>query len=81
MDDITERTGVTVISRGSFIPPGKKIDPNSGERKLYLLIEGPSEMQVKFARMEIMRALEEETIKIGASGATGGGNFGRYSVT
>ena len=24
MDEITEQTGTTVISRGSFIPPGKK---------------------------------------------------------
>ena len=70
-----------MISRGSYIPTGKTIDPTSGERNLYLLIEGPSEMQVKFARMEIIRALEEETIRIGASGATSGGNFGRYSVT
>eukprot|EP01036_Dinobryon_divergens_P027042 gene27042-35752_t len=32
MDDITERTGVAIISRGVFIEPGKK--PQPGERKL-----------------------------------------------
>jgi ATP-dependent RNA helicase DDX46/PRP5 len=77
MDDITERAGVTVISRGSFVPPGRKLE--LGERKLFLLIEGPNEMSVKFAKMEIQRALEEETLKIGASATTG--SFGRYSVT
>jgi ATP-dependent RNA helicase DDX46/PRP5 len=77
MDEITERAGVTVISRGSYIAPGKKLEP--GEKKLFLLIEGSSEMSVKFAKMEIQRALEEETLKLGASGSVG--SFGRYSVT
>lgn len=45
--------------------PGKT--PAPGERKLYLLVEGSSEMQVKFARMEIIRALEEETLRMGVS--------------
>ena len=74
MDEITERTNTTVISRGTFVPAGKK--PPAGERKLYLLIEGPSEMQVKHARMEIQRALEEETLRLGPTAS-----FGRYSVT
>jgi ATP-dependent RNA helicase DDX46/PRP5 len=76
LDDITETTGVAIISRGSFVPPGKKLEP--GERKLYLLIEGSDEMQVRQARNEIVRLLEEETLKLGAS--AGGGSFGRYSV-
>ena len=44
MDDLIDRTGVAIISRGNFIAPGKKLEP--GERKLHLLIEGSSEMQV-----------------------------------
>ena len=76
MDDITERAGVTVISRGTYVAPGKKLEP--GERKLHLVIEGTSEMSIKFAKMEILKALEDETLKLGASSTT---QFGRYSVT
>jgi ATP-dependent RNA helicase DDX46/PRP5 len=68
---------VAIISRGSYIAPGKK--PEGTERRLHLLIEGSSEMQVRQVKMEIVRLLEEETMRIGASG--GGGSFGRYSVT
>mmetsp|Transcript_7732 Transcript_7732/g.11479 ORF Transcript_7732/g.11479 Transcript_7732/m.11479 type:complete len:1173 (+) Transcript_7732:111-3629(+) len=75
LDDVTERTGVAIISRGSYVPPGKKLE--IGERKLFLLIEGPTEMQVKQARLDMQRMLEEETIRLGASGQT---SFGRYSV-
>ena len=32
IDDITERTGVAIISRGVYIEPGKKMLP--GDRKL-----------------------------------------------
>jgi ATP-dependent RNA helicase DDX46/PRP5 len=76
LDDITERTGVAIISRGNFIPAGKKVEP--GERRLHLLIEGATEMNVRQAKLEIQRALEEETIKIGLSGQPG--SSGRYSV-
>lgn len=77
LDEITERTGVAIISRGTFVPPGKKPEP--GEKKLYLLIEGRSELSVRQAKLEIQRALEEETVKIAGSAAAGGGG-GRYSV-
>ena len=73
LDDIGERTGVNVISRGVFIDPSKP--PKLGERKLYLLLEGTSEMQVKQAKLEIMRQLDEETLKLGS-----GISAGRYSV-
>jgi ATP-dependent RNA helicase DDX46/PRP5 len=79
LDDITELTGVAIISRGSYVPPGKKLE--LGERRLHLLIEGPTEMQVKQARLEIQRLLDEETIRLNS--APGGGSlstFGRYSV-
>jgi ATP-dependent RNA helicase DDX46/PRP5 len=79
LDEITERTGVAIISRGTFVPPGKR--PEAGEKKLFLLIEGRSELSVRQAKMEIQRALEEETVKIaGAAAAGGGGGGGRYSV-
>jgi ATP-dependent RNA helicase DDX46/PRP5 len=59
--------------RGIYVLPGKK--PELGERKLYLQIEGSSDLLVKQAKLEIQRMLDEETIKMGA-GHTGG----RYSV-
>jgi ATP-dependent RNA helicase DDX46/PRP5 len=76
LDEITERTGVNVIARGTYQQPGKKIDP--GERRLYLLIEGSTEMDVKFAKLEIEKALEAETVKLSASSALVGG--ARYGV-
>lgn len=75
LDEITERTGVAIISRGNYIPPTKKLD--LGEKKLHLLIEGASELSVRQAKMEILRALEEETLKMSASTPQ---NQGRYSV-
>eukprot|EP01041_Mallomonas_annulata_P000242 gene242-447_t len=76
LDEVTERTGVAIISRGSFVPPGKKLEP--GERKLFLLIEGSSDMQVKQARLELQRLLDEETLRLGAN--VTGGQYGRYSI-
>lgn len=77
MDEICDRAGVAVISRGVYVPEGKK--PAPGERKLHLLIEGSSEMSVRQAKLEILKALEDETIRISASGAFA--SAGRYSVT
>ena len=74
LDEVTDRTATNIISRGSYVAPGKKLE--IGERKLYLLIEGPSEMQVKQARLEVIRLLEEETLRQGASSFSG-----RYTVT
>lgn len=76
MEEIIDRTGVNVIQRGQYIPPGKKLEP--GERKLYLLIEGETELAVKQARLELQRVLDEETMRLGAAGAMG--SAGRYSV-
>ena len=78
IDEITDRTGVAIISRGSYVPPNKKLE--IGERKLHLLIEGSSELSVKQAKLEIQRLLEEETIRLGATGALNSNTSGRYSV-
>ena len=77
LDDITERTGVAIISRGQFIPAGRKIE--GSERRLHLLIEGNSEMSVRQARLDILRVLEEETLRISSSTSLLG-SAGRYSV-
>jgi len=82
LDDVLERTGVNVIVRGVFTPPstgGKAATAAEKANRLHFIIEGPSEIQVKQARLEILRILEEETLRIGASGGGGGGG-GRYSV-
>ena len=76
MDDISEQTGVAIISRGSYVPPGKKLEV--GERRLFLLIEGSTDLQVRQAKLEILRMLDEETLRIGASGNAS--SFGRYAV-
>lgn len=65
--------GVSIIDRGTYIPPTKKND--SGERKLYLLIEGKDEISVKQVKLELQRLLEEETMRVGTSVTTG-----RYNV-
>ena len=77
LDQVTDMTGTNVISRGSYIPPGKK--PEGGERKLFLLIEGPTDLQVKQCKLELTRLLEEETMKLGASSSVSA-SAGRYSV-
>ena len=56
--------------------PGKKLEP--GERKLHILIEGTTDLQVKQSKLELCRQLEEETIKLGASSATSA--IARFSV-
>ncbi len=62
-----------MIARGSYIQPGKKPEPN--DKRLHLLIEGNSEMSVRQAKLELQRALDEETSKV-----SGNISSGRYSV-
>jgi ATP-dependent RNA helicase DDX46/PRP5 len=45
---ISETTGAALITKGVYVPPGRQ--PPEGERKIYLLIEGPSELSVKHAK-------------------------------
>ena len=85
MEDITERTGANVIQRGSYKEPGKKLE--HGERRLHLLIEAATEIQVKQCKLELTRLLDEETIRLSSSSsfsasiAQGGSSAsGRYSV-
>ena len=55
--------------KGEAVPPG--------ERKLYLLIEGPTEQAVKRAKAEVKKGLEESTEK---AMRREGGAAGRYAV-
>lgn len=45
---IAETTGAALITKGVYVPPGKQAP--EGERKIYLLIEGPTEGSVKHAK-------------------------------
>lgn len=76
--NINELTGAAVTTRGTFVAPGKAAP--EGERKIYLLIEGPTELVVKRAKQEIKRILEETTEKVLRRDPGGGGGGGKYSV-
>jgi ATP-dependent RNA helicase DDX46/PRP5 len=59
-------------SHCDFVPAGAQ--PPEGERKLYLLIEGPTEAKVRQAKQEIRRVIEELVEKamrrdVGAAGS------------
>ncbi|CAI5734115.1 unnamed protein product [Peronospora destructor] len=73
-DVVAELTGAAVITRGSFIPAGRK--PNPSERKLYLAIEGSTQSSVIEARRELQRILDETTLQVGL----GGDKYGKYSL-
>ncbi|KAF8072380.1 RH42 [Scenedesmus sp. PABB004] len=72
--DLTELTGAAVTTKGLYIKSG---EPPEGERKLYLLIEAPTEAQVRRAKQEIRRAVEEGVEKA-MRRETGAG--GRYTI-
>lgn len=57
MSHVIDMTGATLTTKGTFFPPGRK--PQPGERKLYLLVECRTEIELKRARQEIQRVLEE----------------------
>ncbi|XP_050208052.1 DEAD-box ATP-dependent RNA helicase 42 [Mercurialis annua] len=73
---ISDWTGAAITTRGQFFPPGRI--PGSGDRKLYLFIEGPSETSVKKAKTELKRVLEDITNQ--ALSLPGGAQPGKYSV-
>ncbi|KAL6755104.1 P-loop containing nucleoside triphosphate hydrolase protein, partial [Haematococcus lacustris] len=73
---VAETTGAALIVKGRFVEPGKQ--PPPGERKIYMLIEGPTELSVKRAKQELKRVLEECTEKAMRRDAPAGP--GRYSV-
>ncbi|KAK5672541.1 pre-mRNA processing RNA-helicase [Batrachochytrium dendrobatidis] len=70
---LSEMSGTAITTRGTFVEKGKK--PGPGQRKLYLFIEGESQMALDRAKIEIKRILTEATL---ASMESDGGN--RYSV-
>jgi len=76
---ILEATGTSITTKGSFYPTGKEV-PAGGDPKLYILVEGDTEVVVTNAMRELMRLLKEGTMA--AADAEGRAPAsGRYTVT
>lgn len=74
LDSILELTDCAVTTKGSFIPQGRQ--PQPGERKLHLLVEGKTELDVQRCKTEIIRILEEAA----ADSRPDASRYGKYSV-
>ena len=74
---ILESTGTSITTKGNFYAAGKEV-PQNAEPKLYILVEGDTEVVVTDAMKELMRLLKEGTIA--ANDAEGRGTSGRYTV-
>ncbi|OJD15973.1 pre-mRNA-processing ATP-dependent RNA helicase PRP5 [Emergomyces pasteurianus Ep9510] len=75
---ILEATGTSITTKGSFYPAGK--EPQPGENpKLYILVEGDTELVVTNAMRELMRLLKEGTIAA-ADSESRAPTTGRYNV-
>jgi len=71
---ITDRTGAAITTRGTYYAPGKRVPRATSmhNRKLFLLVEGPSERSVKLAKAEVKKilaaAIEKAQLKAGGGG-------------
>lgn len=73
---ILESTGTSITTKGSFYAAGK--EPGVGQdAKLYILVEGDTEVVVQDAMRELMRLLKEGTMSAADATERVGG---RYSV-
>ena len=72
---IAEMTGTGITVRGSFYANGR---PNPGDRKLYVRIEGGTEISVERAKMEFRRQLADHIAEAASRGQME--RTGRYSV-
>ena len=61
ISQLTEDTGASLTTRGTFVPQGGKL--KDGQRKLFLVIEGSSEQIVQHALEEVKRLLTEGTVQ------------------
>ncbi|KAA8916176.1 hypothetical protein TRICI_001667 [Trichomonascus ciferrii] len=76
---ITEANGTSITTKGIFYPPGKT--PQEGEEpKLYILIEGQSEVSVASAHKALVN-LVMSGIEATAVSDSRAGPSGRYTVT
>ncbi|KAG4302844.1 hypothetical protein PCANB_000787 [Pneumocystis canis] len=74
---IIELTGTSITNKGNWYPPGKPVPP--GETKLYILIEGETQISVDRALHELKRLLTEGTVSA-LENEIRSGITGRYSV-
>ncbi|CAL5870887.1 uncharacterized protein PFLUO_LOCUS5128 [Penicillium psychrofluorescens] len=75
---ILEATGTSITTKGSFYATGKEPGPNENP-KLYILVEGETEISVTNAMRELMRLLKEGTVAAADSDARAPVG-GRYNV-
>jgi ATP-dependent RNA helicase DDX46/PRP5 len=75
---ILDATGTSITTKGNYYPPGKEPAPG-GEPKLYILIEGDTEVVVSKALSELTRLLEEGTKAAGDAESRAPAS-GRYTV-
>ncbi|PFH59790.1 hypothetical protein XA68_11869 [Ophiocordyceps unilateralis] len=76
---ILDSTGTSITTKGNFYPLGKEVPPN-GDPKLYILIEGETEVAVSSALQEMTRLLREATIAA-VDADNRAPASGRYTVT
>ncbi|KAL2182716.1 P-loop containing nucleoside triphosphate hydrolase protein [Thermothelomyces heterothallicus CBS 203.75] len=76
---VLEATGTSITTKGSYYPPGKEPQPG-GDPKLYILIEGDTELVVGKALSELTRLLREATIAA-ADAESRAPASGRYTIT
>ena len=56
--EISEMTDTAIITKGTYVVPGRNAP--SGQKKLYLQVEGPTELSVQLAKKEIERRISED---------------------
>lgn len=76
---ILEATGTSITTKGNFYPPGKEV-PAGADPKLYILIEGDTELVVSSALQEMTRLLREGTIAAADADSRAPAS-GRYTVS
>ena len=78
MAKILEATGTSITTKGNYYGAGK--EPGPGESpKLYILVEGETELAVTNAMRELMRLLKDGTVAAADSDARAPAS-GRYNV-
>ncbi|KAJ5995435.1 Pre-mRNA-processing ATP-dependent RNA helicase prp5 [Penicillium waksmanii] len=75
---ILEASGTSITTKGNFYAAGKEPGPND-LAKLYILVEGETEISVTNAMRELMRLLKEGTVAAADSDARAPAS-GRYNV-
>lgn len=76
---ILDSTATSITTKGTFYAAGAKVPPG-GEAKLYLLIEGDTEVAVGNALTELTRLLREGTVAA-ADAESRAPASGRYTIT